>query len=256
MMSQQQNDLITLTGPGTACGKLMRMYWQPAALVDELEGERPIKPVTLLGEKLVLFRDESGRYAVKFLDMPWANGAVWSLNPSPNLRGESTGASLLWSPAIKAKVYDNNPAGKVDGEYLDSLEGYVTANLNFDRSHWAKAIASLTFSTGSRTPAQHKALLVYEYTRWMSAQLQRWMAARSARRPGPRQDGGDGLTAREHEVLVHVGRGKSSREIGQALFLSEATVKSHLVHIFTKLGVGSRTAAVARARELGAIRAG
>jgi ATP/maltotriose-dependent transcriptional regulator MalT len=33
-------------------------------------------------------------------------------------------------------------------------------------------------------------------------------------------------------------------------------VKSHLVHIFTKLGVGSRTAAVARARELGAIRAG
>ena len=64
MMSQQQNDLITLTGPGTACGKLMRMYWQPAALVDELEGERPIKPVTLLGEKLVLFRDESGRYGL------------------------------------------------------------------------------------------------------------------------------------------------------------------------------------------------
>ncbi len=63
-------------------------------------------------------------------------------------------------------------------------------------------------------------------------------------------------TVREAEVLQLVAAGRTNREIGQALFLSEATVKSHLVHIFTKLGVGSRTAAVARARELGAIRAG
>ncbi|MBM7504635.1 response regulator [Agromyces aurantiacus] len=64
------------------------------------------------------------------------------------------------------------------------------------------------------------------------------------------------LTVREAEVLQLVASGSTNREIGQALFLSEATVKSHLVHIFTKLGVGSRTAAVAKARELGAIRAG
>ena len=64
------------------------------------------------------------------------------------------------------------------------------------------------------------------------------------------------LTVREAEVLTLVADGRSNRDIGRALFLSEATVKSHLVHIFTKLGVGSRTAAVARARELGAIRSG
>lgn len=64
------------------------------------------------------------------------------------------------------------------------------------------------------------------------------------------------LTVRESEVLALVAAGSTNREIGQALFLSEATVKSHLVHIFTKLGVGSRTAAVAKARELGAIRVG
>ena len=40
MMSQEQNDLITRTGPKDPCGKLMRSYWQPAALVDELEGDR------------------------------------------------------------------------------------------------------------------------------------------------------------------------------------------------------------------------
>jgi hypothetical protein len=60
MMSQEQNDLMTRTGPKDACGKLMRMYWQPAALVDELTGPRPVKPVKLLGENLVLFRDEQG----------------------------------------------------------------------------------------------------------------------------------------------------------------------------------------------------
>ena len=66
----------------------------------------------------------------------------------------------------------------------------------------------------------------------------------------------DRLTVREAEVLSLVAEGRSNRDIGRELFLSEATVKSHLVHIFTKLGVGSRTAAVARARELGVIRAG
>ena len=68
--------------------------------------------------------------------------------------------------------------------------------------------------------------------------------------------GAERLTVREAEVLTLVADGRSNRDIGRELFLSEATVKSHLVHIFTKLGVGSRTAAVARARELGAIRSG
>jgi phenylpropionate dioxygenase-like ring-hydroxylating dioxygenase large terminal subunit len=64
MLSTEQNDLITRTGPGTAAGKLMRCYWQPAALVDELSGNRPVKPLRLLGEDLVLFRDDKGRYGL------------------------------------------------------------------------------------------------------------------------------------------------------------------------------------------------
>lgn len=59
------------------------------------------------------------------------------------------------------------------------------------------------------------------------------------------------LTARELEVLQLVAQGRTNKEIGAALFLSEATVKSHLVHINTKLGVRSRTSAVAVAREAG-----
>ncbi|MEO6826561.1 MAG: response regulator transcription factor [Microbacteriaceae bacterium] len=62
------------------------------------------------------------------------------------------------------------------------------------------------------------------------------------------------LSRRETEVLTLVAAGRSNREIGGELFLSEATVKSHLVHIFDKLQVTSRTSAVALARDLGVIR--
>jgi len=62
------------------------------------------------------------------------------------------------------------------------------------------------------------------------------------------------LSPREVEVLALVAAGRSNRQIGQDLFLSEATVKSHLVHIFGKLGVGSRTSAVASARASGTLR--
>jgi phthalate 4,5-dioxygenase oxygenase subunit len=64
MLSAETNDRITLTGPKAPAGTLMRRYWQPAALVDELSGNRPVKPVRLLGEDLVLFRDERGRYGL------------------------------------------------------------------------------------------------------------------------------------------------------------------------------------------------
>ncbi|MEU7033030.1 MULTISPECIES: response regulator transcription factor [unclassified Streptomyces] len=57
----------------------------------------------------------------------------------------------------------------------------------------------------------------------------------------------EALTKRELEVLQLVGEGLSNQQISKALFLSQATVKSHLVHVFAKLGVDSRTAAVATA---------
>ena len=64
MLSQEQNEQITRVGPGTAAGNLMRRYWQPAALVEELDGPRPIKPIRLFGEDLVIFRDGKGRYGL------------------------------------------------------------------------------------------------------------------------------------------------------------------------------------------------
>lgn len=62
------------------------------------------------------------------------------------------------------------------------------------------------------------------------------------------------LSARELEVLQLVAGGSSNGVIAGRLHISDATVKSHLVHIYTKLEVSSRTAAVAKARELGVLR--
>lgn len=62
------------------------------------------------------------------------------------------------------------------------------------------------------------------------------------------------LTPRETQVLQMVADGLSNQGIAKELFITEATVKSHLVHVFTKLGVDSRTAATAAARQRGLIR--
>ena len=64
MLTTEQNDRVTRTGSDTPAGALLRRYWQPAALVDELAGERPAVAVRLLGEDLVLYREESGGYAL------------------------------------------------------------------------------------------------------------------------------------------------------------------------------------------------
>ncbi|MEE1804774.1 response regulator [Streptomyces sp. NPDC101062] len=63
--------------------------------------------------------------------------------------------------------------------------------------------------------------------------------------------GGEPLSAREREVLGWVARGTPNREIAVELFISEATVKTHLTHLYAKLGVKDRAAAVAAGYDRG-----
>jgi len=61
MLSQEENDLITRTGPGTPGGNFLRRYWQPVALSEELPADSAPVPVRIMSEDLVLFRDDQGR---------------------------------------------------------------------------------------------------------------------------------------------------------------------------------------------------
>src|ERR1700724_3560402 len=63
-MRSEENERLTRTGAGTPAGEWMRRYWQPVALSEELSeelaGDRPRVAARVLGEDLVLFRDEEG----------------------------------------------------------------------------------------------------------------------------------------------------------------------------------------------------
>jgi 5,5'-dehydrodivanillate O-demethylase oxygenase subunit len=63
MLSADDNRRLTEVGPGTPMGALLRRYWMPIGAVAELE-ESSIKPVRLLGEDLVLYKDRGGRYGL------------------------------------------------------------------------------------------------------------------------------------------------------------------------------------------------
>ena len=76
-MNANQNELLTRIGPETPCGKLLRHYWQPVALVEEFDpaiqsgmAERPMKAVRLLGQDLVLFKDDQERWGLIDRDCP------------------------------------------------------------------------------------------------------------------------------------------------------------------------------------------
>ena len=88
---------------------------------------------------------------------------------------------------------------------------------------------------------------VHEGGTWVSSTVASKLVARMTRVQ---------ITPQEMRVLRQVAEGKSNREVGETLFISEATVKIHLSHLFEKLGATSRTDAVAKAVERGLIRMG
>lgn len=64
MINEEMNRKLTRTGPGSEAGAVLRCYWQPIALTVEFDGPRPVRPVTVMGESLVAFRDEDGCYGL------------------------------------------------------------------------------------------------------------------------------------------------------------------------------------------------
>lgn len=64
MLTREENELLTRVGPGTPCGEMLRRYWHPVAIAQELTEEKPKLRVKILGEDLVLFRSANGNYGL------------------------------------------------------------------------------------------------------------------------------------------------------------------------------------------------
>ena len=111
------------------------------------------------------YHDEQGRLCARFRDTPWCNGAVWSINSSPGVQGEVTDFRNSWGKEIRERLYGPKRKADLDGEYVDSSEGYTTEVLDFRGDHFVAATAALTFASGSHKPAIFRGLIAYEYIR-------------------------------------------------------------------------------------------
>ncbi len=111
------------------------------------------------------YHNENGQFVARLLDTPWCYGAVWSMNSSPGIGGDATDFRNKWNPELRKKLYSGGPRGNLDGEYIDSSEGYVTDELDFNRGHFAAADTPLTYSTDTRRPAVFRGLIAFEYAR-------------------------------------------------------------------------------------------
>lgn len=129
------------------------------------EGDRRARAIEVSGS-----HDAQGRLQYQIRKEPWCDGAVFSSNPSPYLPGDSE-AEMNWNEAVRQRLYGEEAEGEQDGEYLDSVEGYVTATENFRHDHFRHARVPLTFSTVAKKPVIHKAFSVWEFATYLGGEV-------------------------------------------------------------------------------------
>ena len=117
------------------------------------------------------FHDSMGNFAARLRNTPWCDGAVWSINSMPNIEGDITDFKNKWNPELRERLYGPKAKGDLDGEYIDSSEGYVTDELDFRRDHFDAAETPLTFSLDGRKPAIFRGLISFEYIRALAGDV-------------------------------------------------------------------------------------
>ena len=114
------------------------------------------------------YHDRDGKYVGRLIEAPWNKGIVWSINSAPGVAGEVNDFGIKWNPRIRDRFYGPDRRGDLDGEYIDSSEGYVTDELDFRRDHFATSDAPLVFSTDDRRPAVFRGTIAFEYARGLA----------------------------------------------------------------------------------------
>lgn len=148
----------------------------------------------------------------------------------PNLSGaEATAHITSELPGVRVLVLTTHEG---DDDILGAIEAGASGYL-------LKAAPQEEIVAGIRSVAEGHTVLAPTIAATLVTRMRREAPSRPA------------LSPREREVLGLVARGHSNPEIARELFIGEATVKTHLLHVFEKLGVSDRTRAVTLALELG-----
>ena len=188
-----------------------------AGLVGLLDGE---------GEIAVVGQAEDGAQAVSLARDLEPDVVLMDLR-MPGLDGAAATAQILAErPTTRVVVLTTF---ETDADILRAVEAGATGYLLKDTPH-AELLAAV------RAAARGETVLAPPVAQRLLSEL---------------RSGGERLTPREVEVLGAVARGLSNAQVGAELFISEATVKTHLLRIFAKLGVDDRTRAVTVALERG-----
>ncbi|MBF0697958.1 response regulator transcription factor [Actinomyces bowdenii] len=132
-----------------------------------------------------------------------------------------------------------------DGDILRAVEAGAIGYLLKDspRNDILAAVRAAAVGRSALSPAVS--------TRLVGAARSRGAAPAAGRRAGTMRSGPVAISPRERQVLAAVARGLSNSQIGRELFITEATVKTHLLRVYGKLGVDTRTAAVTEALRRG-----
>jgi DNA-binding NarL/FixJ family response regulator len=133
------------------------------------------------------------------------------------------------------------------------LDEYIVEALRAGASGFiTKDVPAAELVHAVRVVAAGDALLTPAVTRQLLDRVARRLPAPVSRGPGSLED----LTEREREVLELLARGMSNAEIAEALVVGEATVKTHVSNVLTKLGLRDRVQAVVLAYEIGLVQPG
>ncbi|MGI9597435.1 MAG: LuxR C-terminal-related transcriptional regulator [Acidimicrobiales bacterium] len=134
------------------------------------------------------------------------------------------------------------------------LDEYVFAALRYGASGFLlKDTPADQLVAAVRVVATGEALLSPSVTKRL---IEKFQTAEGGADPTESKDNFESLTDREAEVLTEMARGLSNAEIGEKLFVSETTVKTHVGRVLTKLNVRDRVQAVVMAYESGVVRPG
>ena len=116
-------------------------------------------------------RNEAGMPDGKLIDAPWCKGMVWSYNSAPGIQDpDSDFNAKIGDKALRQTLAGEFPEG-LDGEYVDSVNLYVTSVLDFDRRHFSAMDTPLCFSSDTARPGIFRGMVAYEYVRSLAERL-------------------------------------------------------------------------------------